>query len=210
MGSVHSSLVMMMAIDALKRRIIRSFDVAISAGGPYPRRMPVSSGNREERRMREEGCRLPRQSPMANSTVSGKSRSRMIGILRSAIFIQMARNALRRYSTEVIVVMTSQTIDHLMCAPSRKFRSVVVKAFTPRYCIFPVTLNALGAETLRPVIYDGRCIKIRPVTGKTFRGSLGETERYVTLLTICGLVYPLKNERCFRMVKFYRERQIFP
>jgi len=86
----------------------------------------------------------------------------------------------------------------------------MVKAFTPRYCIFAVTLNALCAETFRPVIYDGSCIKVRSVTGKTLRGSFGETKRYMTLLAICGLVYPLKNERCFRMVKFYRERQIFP
>ena len=163
-------------IDAFERRVVRSLEMTILACRPDARRMPVSSSDGEVRAMRKKRRGLPREGAMTHCAFGGKTGGFMIGILRASVLVEMTADALGRCSAEMIVGVTSETIDRFMRPPCRELRPIVIETLQPRHRLFAMTLHTVGAESFSAMVDRGGRIVVLPVTCEALDGSLRETK----------------------------------
>jgi hypothetical protein len=161
-AGIGSRFSVFVAVDAGKTAVVRLGAVAVRAGIPHSRAMPVTGVNGEVG-MWIERSRLPGEGPMTDGALCVEARCHMVGVLRRDVFLVVARDALDRSPFVAIAHMAAETRNGLVSAARGKLRNVVVEARLPGRGACAMALSAIGSETGEAVI-DGNCrIEILPV-----------------------------------------------
>ena len=138
---------MVMAIDALERRVIRLIRVAIAACAPYAGTMPCARCDREETVVRKECRRRPGQRAMACCTIDGKVSRPVIWRFGGVVFPLMACDALDRRPAVFVVDVALVAGNRIVCAARRELCFIMVEIFKPRLGVRCMALETIGTES---------------------------------------------------------------
>ena len=172
MGRIRACFGMLVAINALERRIDRLLQMAIVARVPDTGVMRSAIADREKIVVREERCGLPCQCAMACRALGGESCLLVVRVGCCQVRRAMARHTFHGRPPKTTVGVAGDARHRLVNAPRGEVCFVMIKGDEPRGLIGGMTQGAIRREPGKPVIDGRRSIEICSVTGDALpRGS---------------------------------------